>query len=414
MRIAIWYNLPSGGGKRALYNHVRGLLERGHTLEAWCPPTADRQYAALADLIPEHVVELGRYGHRWDTRFRRSLGPFEPMRQRIHSVERHCHRCATAIDSGRFDVVLVTSCRLVVVPPIGKYLQTPSVLYLQEPGRNLYEARPRQFWVRPEFPTRLTGMPQYVAKRATDAVRTKRHRALGFHEWVNVRQFGTVLVNSAFSRESLLRAYGYDSRVCYLGIDTSFFRPLGLTRQSMLIGIGEVRPHKNLELIVEAMGAMQSPRPRLVWVGNTYDRNYRARIAHLALRHNVRIDFRMRVDDRELRQLLNTATAMVYAPRLEPFGLAPVEAAACGLPVVSTAEGGVRESVVNEVTGILVEHDAIDMARAISQLVNDPATADELGRGGRAQAVARFSLDAAAARVESYLERTAHNFQDHS
>jgi len=41
MRIAVWHNLPSGGAKRALYDHVRGLVDRGHSIESWCLPTSD-------------------------------------------------------------------------------------------------------------------------------------------------------------------------------------------------------------------------------------------------------------------------------------------------------------------------------------------------------------------------------------
>src|SRR5216683_3299275 len=55
VKIAVWHNLPSGGGKRALYYHVRGLVERGHTVESWCPPTADVSYLPLRELIPEHT-----------------------------------------------------------------------------------------------------------------------------------------------------------------------------------------------------------------------------------------------------------------------------------------------------------------------------------------------------------------------
>jgi glycosyltransferase involved in cell wall biosynthesis len=44
---------------------------------------------------------------------------------------------------------------------------------------------------------------------------------------------------------------------------------------------------------------------------------------------------------------------MAYAPRLEPLGLAPLEAGACGLPVVAVAEAGVRETVVDGITGSL-------------------------------------------------------------
>src|SRR5216683_2521051 len=58
MKIAVWHNLPSGGGKRALYDHVRGLVARGHSVEVWCPPTASRTFLPLDALVREHVVDL--------------------------------------------------------------------------------------------------------------------------------------------------------------------------------------------------------------------------------------------------------------------------------------------------------------------------------------------------------------------
>src|SRR5260221_3882931 len=58
MKIAVWHNLPSGGGKRALYYHARGLVQRGHFVEAWCPPTSNRNYLPLGEFITEHVLPL--------------------------------------------------------------------------------------------------------------------------------------------------------------------------------------------------------------------------------------------------------------------------------------------------------------------------------------------------------------------
>src|SRR5438034_4095223 len=55
MRIAVWHNLPMGGGKRALYEHVCGLVQRGHYVEAWCPPTAPQTYLPLSPMIKEHI-----------------------------------------------------------------------------------------------------------------------------------------------------------------------------------------------------------------------------------------------------------------------------------------------------------------------------------------------------------------------
>ncbi len=63
MRIAVWHNLPSGGGKRALYEHVRGLIQRGHYVEAWCPPTASQTYLPLSLMIKEHVTPLNQFAN---------------------------------------------------------------------------------------------------------------------------------------------------------------------------------------------------------------------------------------------------------------------------------------------------------------------------------------------------------------
>ena len=67
----------------------------------------------------------------------------------------------------------------------------------------------------------------------------------------------------------------------------------------------------------------------------------------LAAARGVPFSPHLRIPDDQLIALLNRAAVMVYAPRLEPFGLAPIEAAACALPVVAVAEGGVRETVID-------------------------------------------------------------------
>src|SRR5229473_8596052 len=83
MKIAVWHNLPSGGGKRALYYHVRGLVERGHTVESWCPPTADVSYLPLRELIPEHAVpnEWTLYQGRY--KLTRLITPYKNMTEKI-------------------------------------------------------------------------------------------------------------------------------------------------------------------------------------------------------------------------------------------------------------------------------------------------------------------------------------------
>src|SRR5215813_6798984 len=163
MKIAVWHNLPSGGGKRALYYHVRGLIERGHTLEAWCPPRSDLNYLPLSELIIEHVMPIQARDH--DGVRNGILGEWHGDQLRsVKALDEHCRRCAEEIDRQHFDIVFANSSVIQAVAPIARYLRTKKVLYLQEPKRLLYEARenglpwiaiPRTTtpWLRPRYLT---------------------------------------------------------------------------------------------------------------------------------------------------------------------------------------------------------------------------------------------------------------------
>ena len=74
MNIAIWHNLPSGGGKRVLYDQVRGLVERGHTIEIWCPSTADQQFLPVKGLVKENISQINIKFLSNKTRFFKTKG----------------------------------------------------------------------------------------------------------------------------------------------------------------------------------------------------------------------------------------------------------------------------------------------------------------------------------------------------
>jgi glycosyltransferase involved in cell wall biosynthesis len=98
---------------------------------------------------------------------------------------------------------------------------------------------------------------------------------------------------------------------------------------------------------------------------------------------------------------------MVYAPRLEPFGLAPLEANACGLPVVAVAEGGVRETIIDGVNGFLVQHQPQMMAHAIQRLTQDKDLVACLSKNGLEIVQEKWSLNSAVERLERELTQVA-------
>src|SRR5436190_17345983 len=146
LRIAVWHNLPSGGGKRALYAHVSGLVERGHYVESWCPPSADQTYLPLSNLCREHVVPLstGRL-LPWLKRGRGLLS-YSETSAKLAAMDRHCQECASEINRGSFDVLFANACVFFRTTSIARHVRIPSTIYLGEPYRWLYEALPDSPW----------------------------------------------------------------------------------------------------------------------------------------------------------------------------------------------------------------------------------------------------------------------------
>src|SRR5262249_35414220 len=131
MKIAVWHNLPSGGGKRALFYHVRGLRERGHVLESWCPSTADKGYLPLGDLITEHIDPLRVPDVRWRRLRYHEVGLAIALLRRLKAMDEHSLRCARQMQAGGFDVLFANACQFFRAPQIARHTPLPSVLYLQ-------------------------------------------------------------------------------------------------------------------------------------------------------------------------------------------------------------------------------------------------------------------------------------------
>lgn len=403
MKIAVWHNLPSGGGKRALYYHVRGLVERGHKLACWSLDTADQSYLPLSEFAPERVIcsELKnrsrkRFTGRWTSGYREVI-------DRMRAFDEACKRCAREIEAGDFDLLFANSSIAFYVPYIMRHVRMKKVLYLQEPSRFMYEARPVLPWVSsaPEDleQASLFRPRQFIANYPT--LETLRLQAK--QEWLSAQACDRILVNSYFSRESVLRAYGVDARVCYLGVDTTLFRNLGLERQRFIVGLGSFDPIKGIDLAVRAVALLPEPRPPLVWIANSGSETYKSTIKELAGSLGVELRIQMAVSDSELVATLNKAALLLCTSRLEPFGFAPLEANACGLPVVGVAEGGLRETVQDGVNGFLVDPEPESIARAANQLLQDPALARQMGEQAAVNVQQTWNVERCVDRLETIL-----------
>jgi glycosyltransferase involved in cell wall biosynthesis len=171
----------------------------------------------------------------------------------------------------------------------------------------------------------------------------------------------------------------------------------------MLAGVGLFTPHKRPHLIVDAVARIDGARPRIEWVAAGADPAYLLRVGDQARAAGVDLLVHEQATDDRLIDVLSRAAALVYVSRLEPFGLVPLEAGACALPVIGIAEGGIRETVLDGVNGLLTAAEPAALARAIESLLSDPPLIERLGAAGRERVLERWTLDAAAARLEQAL-----------
>jgi len=147
-------------------------------------------------------------------------------------------------------------------------------------------------------------------------------------------------------KERIERIYGRKALTIYPPVDTGFFTPLPEEKRAneYFLLVGRFVAYKGIELVIDAFNELDEP---LLIVG---DGPLRERLVRRA--RNPRIEFLGTTTDAELKVLYQNALAVMF-PALEDFGLVPVEAMACGTPVIGLGQGGCAESVTDGVTGVL-------------------------------------------------------------
>jgi len=399
MRIAIYHNLPSGGAKRTLYEAARRLAEK-HPIDVFSTSSANHEFGDLRPLAGRHEVEEFQPLPLFSSPFGR-LNQVMRLADlfRIRAVQK---RIAQKIDQGGYDVLLVEHCRFEKSPSILRYVRrVPSVYFCQEPLRELYEPMPPRPYIREDLGRRR------VLNRI-DPLPGLYFRSLRQADRENARSAGRVLVNSEFMRQAVDRIYSVRSQVCYHAVDHELFRPLPLQKKNYVLSVGSLTPLKGFDFLIRSLAHVPAGlRPCLIIASNFENPPEREYLLELARESGVKLQLAGNVDDQSLVELYNQASLTLYAPVREPFGLVPLEAMACQVPVVAVSEGGIRETVLHQVTGLLVEREPEQFAAAVTSLLSDPALACRLGENGRKQVLEQWTWDLATARLENHLAETA-------
>jgi glycosyltransferase involved in cell wall biosynthesis len=221
------------------------------------------------------------------------------------------------------------------------------------------------------------------------------------------RRADHVFCVSDFTRRELglLRA---PSSVIHNGVEEHWFAPASGERpcvERYLLFVGNLRPHKNVPRLVEAFARIAGALPhRLVIVGRRFGA-YPALDAALAQAPTNRVELVGAVDREALRAWVAHADALVLPSLYEGFGLPPLEAMACGVPVLVSRAASLPE-ICGDAALYCDPHDVGDIARQLQRLLRDAELRARLIRAGPERA-RQFSWDAAADAYAKVLARHA-------
>ena len=393
MKIAVFHNLPSGGAKRALYGTIDYLVHKGHSVEAYLPSTANEDFLPLTELLDEvHQYQVKNTMGGWLYSTFKYVPPFVKTIS-LRDLEATQRDIAGIINDSDHDVVLCEQDQYTLSPFFLKYIKKPTVYYCQQPTRDEAILKKLEKMVENQ-PNKLKGAVfNYSEKRDLNI------------DMENAQHAKYIVANSYFSRESILKGYGLNSYVSYLGIDTNIFRRENVPVEDHVLSVGTITPTKGYDFLIESLSLVKPElRPKLIIAANHSIPEWKNYVVELARQLDVNLEIMDMVDDEKLVELYNTSKLVLYAPYLEPFGLVPIEAMGCGTPVIGVKEGGVRETVLENQTGILVERDPQKFADAITQTLNNQTKLYDMGRNGMKEVERFWTLEHAGERIEKHLE----------
>ncbi len=283
-------------------------------------------------------------------------------------------------------------------------------------------------WVALEL-RRLIGTPVVVTFHALGGVR-REHQASadGFPpereaiEQTLVDEADLLIPECPQDEADLIRLHGADPhrmRMVPCGVDIDLFAPseradarraTGLPDDAFVVlQLGRMVPRKGVDTVVRAFAALPAGwGARLAIVGGDCDppdeqrtpELRRLRLLAAELGAGDRVLFAGCKPRDALPRWYGAADVFVTTPWYEPFGITPLEAMACARPVIGSAVGGIRHSVVDGVTGFLVPpDDPVALGRRLAELRDDPSLAARMGQAGRQRVVNRFTWEAVASQL---------------
>ncbi len=272
---------------------------------------------------------------------------------------------------------------------------------------------------------RLTGIPYLCYAHGEELTLARTSRDLGsLTRWV-LKGASTIVANSRFTERLLVEDWAVPrSKVVVLhpGVDTNRFQPaqpdherrrqLGWEGRRVILTVGALQKRKGQDMLIRALPAILGTHPRALYAvageGWEFD-DLQALVK--TTKTDAAVQFLGMPSDEDLVACLQQCDVFALPNRqvgwdVEGFGIALLEAQACGRPVIAGQSGGAPETLVAGVTGEAIDCSTADsIARAVTALLGDEDRRQRMGHAGRDWVVSQFDWSVLVAQAEQLFRR---------
>lgn len=301
---------------------------------------AEKVVEVLHDMFPNAPIYTSAYDPEAMPIYYRTWDIRTSFLQKMW-MKKHSHRLALlfypaafeSLDLSEYDVVISSSSAFakgVITQP-----NTAHICYTHTPMRYAWTTRSYMTRERISKPLRALLSPGLHYLRTWDSMASER--------------VDKYVANSTTVAKRIAKFYRRDSEVIFPPVDTRAY-DIAPEVDDYYIIVSRFVPYKRIDLAVEAFTKM-GRRLKVVGTGR--------QMKALKASAGPNVEFLGRVDDVELPKILARAKAYIM-PGEEDFGIAPVEANACGRPVIAYAAGGALDSQIDGVTGVLFKNQTVE------------------------------------------------------
>ena len=214
-----------------------------------------------------------------------------------------------------------------------------------------------------------------------------------------------IVSNSKFVREMTKKYFGVNSYVVYPPVDLKKFKlPKSKPKRKFFLSVQRINWQKRVHIQVEAFA---SSKEKLVIVGGPLNGKGKDEQLEYLCEDYPNIKYLGRVSDRKLVWLMQNAKAVIQTGWFEDFGIVPIEAFACGTPVIVVDEGGFKESVHSSELGIRIKPPYVESLRETAENFEPEKYDSEILR----KEAEKYSLEKFASKMKEMCELAVKRYE---